>query len=81
MTSTVSLTDDPAKTGNPLTTLYAGTAVTYLSTMFNDTGWDYVETTINGQTARGFIPCGYLELEGDDGSIKDGFAEDISGQG
>lgn len=32
----------------------------YLTTMFNSTGWDYVETTINGQTARGFIPSGYL---------------------
>ena len=31
-----------------------------MTTMFNSTGWDYVETTINGQTARGFIPSGYL---------------------
>ena len=54
------LTDDPALTGKSMAFLNAGTTVTYLTTMFNNTGWDYVETTINGQTARGFIPSGYL---------------------
>ena len=62
------LTDDPALTGNPMTYLSEGTQVTYLSTMFNSTGWDYIETTVNGQTARGFIPSGYLSnTSGDDG--------------
>ena len=54
------LTDDPALTGNPLSYLPEGTWVTYLSTMFNNTGWDYIETTIDGKTARGFIPSGNL---------------------
>ncbi|MBR2822779.1 MAG: YARHG domain-containing protein [Clostridia bacterium] len=58
--TTVNLTDDPALTGRALTSLPTGTWVTYLSTMFNNTGWDYVETTVNGKTARGFIPSGYL---------------------
>lgn len=58
--SNVNLTDDPALTGRSMTSLNAGSRVTYLTTMFNSTGWDYVETTINGQTARGFIPSGYL---------------------
>ncbi len=58
----VSLTDDPALTGNPMAHLPEGAWVTYLTTMFNSTGWDYIETTINGQTARGFIPSGYLSV-------------------
>ena len=57
---TTRLTDDPALTGAALTTLYEGTQVIYLGTMRNDTGWDYIETTIDGQTARGFIPAGLL---------------------
>ena len=58
----VNLTDDPALTGNSLVFLPAGTKVTYLSTMFNSTGWDYVETTIDGKQARGFIPTGMLDI-------------------
>ena len=64
--NTVNLTDDPARTGNPLTTLPAGTTVTYLTTMYNSDAWDYVETTIDGQTARGFIPSGNLSITGVD---------------
>ena len=63
------LTDDPALTGNPLAYLSAGTTVTFLTTMFNDTAWDYVETTINGQTARGFIPSGVLDLTSYEGDL------------
>ena len=59
------LTDDPALTGKAMTYLPEGTWVTYLSTMFNNTGWDYIETTINGQTARGFIPEGCLSNTSD----------------
>ena len=62
LTEGADLTDDPALTGNSLIFLPAGTRVTYLSTMFNSTGWDYVETTINGQQARGFIPTGILDI-------------------
>lgn len=60
------LTDDPALTGKALTTLPAGTRVTYLTTMYNSTAWDYVETTIDGQTARGFVPSGTLSITGID---------------
>ncbi len=66
VTAQVSLTDDPAKTGKALTVLPAGATVIYLTTMYNSTAWDYVETTINGQTARGFIPAGYLDAGIDD---------------
>ena len=71
MTAT-SLTDDPALTGRELTYLPAGTHVTYLSTMYNNTAWDYIETTINGQTARGFVPSGTLSITGEDITEKDG---------
>ena len=75
VTKKVKLTDDPAKTGNAMTTLKKGAKVTYLTTMFNNTGWDYVETSIDGKTARGFIPTGNLDIKGDDGSIKDDYDE------
>ena len=68
---TVSVTDDPAQTGRALTTLPAGTRVTYLTTMYNDQSWDYIETTIEGQVARGFIPTGYLSMTGVDETEKD----------
>ncbi len=58
--STVNLTDDPALTGRTLATIPVGTTVTYLTTMYNDGAWDYIETTVNGRTARGFIPSGSL---------------------
>ncbi len=60
------LTDDPARTGNPLTQLAVGTPVTYLTTMYNSGAWDYVETTINGQAARGFVPAGTLSIDDTD---------------
>ena len=58
-----SLTDDPAKSGNPIATLQAGATVTYLTTMYNSGAWDYIETSINGQTARGFVPSGVLDID------------------
>lgn len=58
------VTDDPAWTGSVITTLPAGTQVTYLTTMYFSTGaWDYIETTINGQAARGCVPSGSLDLD------------------
>ena len=60
--TTTNLTDDPALTGNPMISLQAGTQVTYLTTMYNNTAWDYIETSINGQTARGFVPHGTLDV-------------------
>ena len=74
------LTDDPALTGNPMTWLPEGTQVTYLTTMYNSTAWDYIETTINGQTARGFVPEGTLSIttaDSPDASIGD----DYQGEG
>ena len=59
----VGLTDDPAMTGKPLIQLAAGTQVTYLTTMYNSGAWDYIETTINGQRARGFVPSGSLSID------------------
>ena len=69
--NTVTLTDDPALTGKALTTLQPGTPVKFLTTMYNSTGWDYVETTIEGKTARGFIPAGNLSITGMDATEKD----------
>ena len=64
--SNVDVTDDPAETGVELTRLYEGDTVIYLTTMFNTDSWDYIETEIDGQTARGFIPSGYLDITGED---------------
>lgn len=59
----VGVTDDIAKTGKPLMTLPAGTTVTYLTTMYNSGAWDYIETTIDGKVARGFVPSGSLDID------------------
>lgn len=56
------LTDDPARTGSAITTLKAGTQVTWLTRFYNNSAWDYVEVTVNGQTARGFIRAGSLDI-------------------
>ena len=74
--ATVNLTDDPALTGNALATLRGGDTVYYLTTMFNNTGWDYVETIINGQTARGFIPSGYLDIPTENDILDDIVSKD-----
>lgn len=59
---TCTLTDDPARTGTAMATLRPGTSVTYLTTFYNHTAWDYVETTVDGKVARGFIPAGSLDV-------------------
>ncbi len=59
-TRSVSLTDDPAATLTAVRTLASGEAVTYLSTFQNRSSWAYVETTVDGKTARGFIPADAL---------------------
>ena len=66
VTVNASLTDDPALTGRSLATLPAGTPVTYLTTMHNTEAWDYIETVIDGKTARGFVPDGVLSITGVD---------------
>ena len=70
--NSTSVTDDPALTGNALTQLAAGTKVKYLTTMYNSGAWDYIETTIDGQTARGFIPSGILDITGEDATEYEG---------
>ena len=75
---TTALTDDPALTGKVLTTLPAGTTVTYLTTMYNSGSWDYIETTIEGKRARGFVRSGTLSVTGED--ITEQY-KDIDGDG
>lgn len=60
--TTCTLTDDPARTGTAITTLQPGAQVTYLTRYYNDNAWDYVETTVGGQTARGFVRAGSLSV-------------------
>lgn len=57
------LTDDPGRTSTEMTVLSAGTQVTYLTRFYNQSAWDYVETTIGGKTARGFVRAGSLEVD------------------
>ena len=78
--SSVAMTDDPALTGKTLATLPAGTRVTFLTTMYNSEAWDYIETTIDGKTARGFIPAGSLSITGiDDTEIEEIAVDDGNG--
>mgnify|MGYP004669725583 CR=1 FL=1 len=60
----VAVTDDPAVRKTTITQLPAGTWVTYLTSFFNRSAWDYIETTVNGQIVRGFIPSGCLTMQG-----------------
>ncbi len=62
--SACNLTDDPLKAYNVIGKLQAGTHVTFLTTFINQNGqcWDYIEATVNGKTARGFVPSGSLNI-------------------
>ena len=62
-TAACQLTDDPARCYAPIATLPEGTRVTYLTTFFNNYAWDYVETTVQGQTVRGFLRSGSLDIQ------------------
>lgn len=57
-----SLTDDPATASTALRQLRAGDVVTYLTSYQNRFDWAYVETTVNGQAFRGFIPLSALDM-------------------
>ena len=72
-----SLTDDPLRCFSTIRTIQAGETVTYLTTMTNQSGqtWDYIETTADGLTVRGFIPAGNIEMPEDE------IPEDIGPQG
>lgn len=63
LTSSVSLTDDPARSYSSIMNLRKGGQVTYLTSFFNSSAWDYVETTCDGKTVRGFIPAGCLDVK------------------
>lgn len=69
VTRSCSMTDDPMKARITMATLNAGAQVTYLSTFVNQYGevWDYIQTWVNGQQARGFIPQGCLDYALDSG--------------
>ncbi len=56
------LTDDPARSGTAIATLPAGSKVTWLTRFYNQSAWDYVEVSVNGKTARGFIRTGSLAI-------------------
>ncbi len=62
LTGACTLTDDPLTQSSALARLSSGTYVTYLTTVQNQRGaaFDYIETAVDGQTARGFIPAGNL---------------------
>ena len=52
-----SMTDDPAARGTTMRYLSAGERVTFLTNMFNNSSWAYIETTVDGKRARGFVPA------------------------
>ena len=56
------LTDDIARGATTITTLKAGTEVTYLTTFHTDRDWAYIETTCQKKTVRAFVPLETLEL-------------------
>ncbi|MGN1019100.1 MAG: YARHG domain-containing protein [Aristaeellaceae bacterium] len=62
VTRQCSLTDDPARCFEAITTLSAGKKVTYLTSFFNRQPWAYVETTVGSTTVRGFIPASCLDV-------------------
>jgi len=63
VTHVCDLTDDPAKCYAAMTRLSVGDQVIYLTTYFNKSAWAYVETTVDGKTARGFLPAEYLDIQ------------------
>ena len=57
------VTDDPVGL-TPMTTLNAGTQVTWLGSFYSRSHlWDYIEFSLNGQQARGFVLSGLLHVE------------------
>lgn len=57
------LTDDPARTGTTILTLQPGASVTWLTRFYNNSAWDYVETSVGGKLVRGFIRVGSLDIQ------------------
>ena len=50
------ITDDPIATATEMGRLRAGQDVTYLTQFFIGRAWAYIETRVNGQLIRGFVP-------------------------
>ena len=75
VTQGCTLTDDPALNSTAITALTPGASVTWLSRFYNNSAWDYVETTVDGKTARGFIQVGSLDIERSHDPL-----EDVTGQ-
>lgn len=73
------LTDDPAMAFSEIAHLPAGTQVTYLSEYQNRYAWAYVETSVNGQMTRGFIPRDALSDAPLDGLEDDSIGDEIHG--
>ena len=57
------LTDDPARTSSTILTLQPGASVTWLTRFYNNSAWDYVETSVGGKLVRGFIRTGSLDIQ------------------
>jgi hypothetical protein len=57
------LTEDPVKALTPIGRLPRGTSVTWLTRFYaRGDAWDYVEADYNGQTVRGFLRMGVVDL-------------------
>lgn len=57
------LTDDPARSNSAIITLQPGARVTWLTRFYNNSAWDYVEVSVGGRTARGFVRAGSLDID------------------
>ena len=77
LSASAALTDDPLRTMTTIANLRAGDTVTYLTTVTNQNGWsfDYIETTVSGKLARGFIPTGCLDVPYDTLEDWDGYSK------
>ena len=62
LTKAAALTDDPATSFTTVCNLAQGATVTYLTDYHNRYDWAYVETTVNGQTVRGFISADAVDM-------------------
>ena len=62
ITSSCDITDDPVLKYTPFGRLYNGSPCTYLASYGHS--WAYIEVTLNGQKARGFVPSGCVSYSG-----------------
>ena len=57
----VALTDDPVTESTSIRTVTVGETLIYLAIYENNRQWVYVETTVDGQQTRGFVPADAVE--------------------